>query len=289
MATFTTVGDKVELTMRDKGDVADIDISGTYNMTIELQRERGAPGSGAYEMIKKYTTANATVGETYVTEDFNERLRLIATAVTSGSATVTLADNTKKDHPYREIRDQTGKLLMTFSQAGAKLYDEDNNVILEINKDNLIPKGGIAGLAPVAVTGATLTVTRAAHAGRVIALDRAAGIAVTLPDATGSGDTYTFYVKTTFSGDAAIKVSRAADTFVEGSLALLAQDAADTAVVFSAAATDDTLDLFDTGNTTGGMVGAIATFIDVAPNKWLVRYSSDAAGIEATPFKNTVS
>jgi len=51
----------------------------------------------------------------------------------------------------------------------------------------------------VTITDATLAVTQALHEGKLVVLDRAGGVAVTLPAATGSGARYRFFVKTTFT------------------------------------------------------------------------------------------
>jgi hypothetical protein len=116
----------------------------------------------------------------------------------------------------------------------------------------------LANAGLTAATASTLTVTEASHAGHTITLDRAAGIAVTLPAATGTGNKYTFML----------------------------QDGGDTAVHFEAGATDDTVTF--NGTTTGGYAGAIAEFQDVATNTWFVRVKSAATGTEATPFSATV-
>src|SRR3990167_3784440 len=119
MASFTGVGDNTVLTLVDKNEQVDIAISGTYNMTIALQRELGAHGSGAWVTIKTYTTANATVAESYTTRGYNERVRLIVTVDTSGTATATLADGSVLEHRYDEVRDRVGNLLLSFNQNGA--------------------------------------------------------------------------------------------------------------------------------------------------------------------------
>ena len=150
----------------------------------------------------------------------------------------------------------------------------------------------ITGLTPANATAATLTVDPTSHAGRVITLNRAAGIAVTLPAATGTGNVYTFVVGTTFTSDATIKVASASDYMI--GTALLFQDGGDTTVGFATANTgtvateSDTVDLFDTSNTTGGIKGARVELTDIASAVWHVHYVSDAAGTEATPFKVTV-
>lgn len=142
--------------------------------------------------------------------------------------------------------------------------------------------------AIVNATAATLAVKATTHAGKTITLNRAGGIAVTLPAATGSGDEYEFIVGTTFTSPATIKVANATDTMV-GS-AVLAQDAANTVVQFAASGTDDTI-TFD-GSTTGGLLGATVKLRDIKLDgttaKWLVDVVSEATGTEATPFSATV-
>jgi hypothetical protein len=70
--------------------------------------------------------------------------------------------------------------------------------------------------------------------------------------------------------------------------ATLYQDSGDTVVGFAAGATADTITLFVTANTTGGILGARLTIQDVATGLWHVDYISDAGGTEATPFSATV-
>lgn len=135
----------------------------------------------------------------------------------------------------------------------------------------------------VNVTAATLAVDVATHEGKTVTLNRAGGIAVTLPAASGSGARYRFVVGTTFTSSATIKVT--GDDTMTGN-ALLAQDAADTAVMFEAGATADTITM--DGSTTGGLKGAFVTCEDIAADLWAVHYVSAATGIEATPFSATV-
>ncbi len=160
------------------------------------------------------------------------------------------------------------------------------------NKRPYMLRKGVASAAdldtaPVSITSATATLDRETYAGRTILLNRAAGISVTLPPATGTGDVYEFIVQTTFTGAAEIKVANASDIMT--GTAILFQDSADTVVGFATGATADTVDLFETGNTTGGIKGARVTLKDIATNLWYVNYVSDAAGTEATPFTATVS
>lgn len=142
---------------------------------------------------------------------------------------------------------------------------------------------GVRGAAPVSITSATQTVNANDHAFRALVLDRAAGIAVTLPAATGSGDVYSFYIKTTFTGSSTIKVT---DNDVMTGFAELLQDAADTVVGFETAADTDTITF--NGTTTGGLLGTQVVLVDIAADLWAVSVVGAATGVEATPFSATV-
>ncbi len=166
-----------------------------------------------------------------------------------------------------------------------------SNVASPTAADEVATKGYVdtngLGTDPVDVTASTLTVTQALHAGRVVTLNLAAGIAVTLPLATGTGDVYTFIVGTTFTGASTIKVPSAVDSMIGN--ALLFADSGATTVGFAAAANDDTIDMLGTANSTGGLLGAEYTLVDIGAALWHVNVTSDAGGTEATPFSPTVS
>lgn len=137
----------------------------------------------------------------------------------------------------------------------------------------------------VNVTASTLTVTEAAHDSKVVTINAAAGCAVTLPAATGSGAKLHFVIGTAItSNTTTVKV--VGDDTMTG-VALLGQDAADTAVLFEAGATADTITF--NGSTTGGLKGDSVELIDIAADLWWVRVVGAATGTEATPFSATVS
>lgn len=198
---------------------------------------------------------------------------------------------------YPEVyTDATGSFLETPTGTGLKFFNGG------ISLDNSTPvAGALTGatitnpnltFAPVNVAAANVSLTAAAHGNRTVTLNRAAGIAVTLPAASGSGVKFTLVVGTTFTGASTIKVASATDYMV--GTGLLFQDAGDTTVGFATANTgtvateSDTVDLLGSANTTGGIKGAVYEFIDIASAQWLVRLVSDAAGTEATPFSVTV-
>lgn len=144
-----------------------------------------------------------------------------------------------------------------------------------------------SGNPAVNITADT-TLTKIKHEGRTLTVNKADGAAITLPDATGSGDEYEFYIGTTItSNSTTIKAANASDTMLGG---VVAQDtdAAGTLKAWSVAANDDTITL--NGVATGGKAGDVIRVKDVANNLWLVEgYIKQSGGSEATPFSATVS
>ena len=256
MASFTGVGDNVEQAMIDKGENVDIAISGTYNMTILFQREVGSPGSGAWETITTYTTANATVADVYVTRGYNETVRLVVTVDTSGTATATLADGSILEHGYRTIRDRVGNVLASFSQGGATL------------------PGSFRGGAPIA--GATMTVDPATHANRVIVFP-AAGGTVTLPAALGTGYRYRFFVEILLTTNLVINAV-SGDVFAGG--LMVATDVGGISMI--AVPGDDIITLNQT--TSGGLAGSFVELEDAAAGFWICTGWIVSSGAESTPF-----
>lgn len=265
MASFTGVGDNVELQMTEKGDDIAVALSGTYNMTISLQVEQGSPGSGAWQEIKQWTTANATVAFTHTTTQYNQKFRLIVLVDTSGTATATLTDSLVKVHEANTVRAPDGTVLGQWSQGGLDV------------------KGGFKTGAPTVLT-ASKTLTVAEHAGRLLALSAAAGLTVTLPTAAGTGAVFRFMILTTVtSNDYIIQVAVAADT-LNGAI-IVATDTSGLTV--PTAATSDTMTM--NGTTTGGVIGGYIEIEDVAVGVWRVSGSLPATGAEATPFSAAVS
>lgn len=140
----------------------------------------------------------------------------------------------------------------------------------------------------VNVTTTPLAVTEALHDGKIITLNLASGIAVTLPVAA-AGLWFRFVIGTTFTGAASIKSVSGADIMVGH--ATMGNDTNTTTVDWQALASNtfDTIDLFGTANSTGGLEGQEIEIIGLAANKWFVRIQGDAAGTEATPFQDTVA
>lgn len=162
-----------------------------------------------------------------------------------------------------------------FSQSGTLISAS----ALQINQAANI------GIRNTAITTATAVMTVAANNAQVILLDRAAGITVTLPAASGSGAMFTFIVKTTASGGSyIIKVANSSDVMT--GTAVLGSDTAAGALLFNTLAASDTITMNGVG--TGGTAGARVVIRDVATNLFYVDVVTNASGTEATPFSATV-
>jgi hypothetical protein len=135
----------------------------------------------------------------------------------------------------------------------------------------------------VPCTSSGLGVTEALHDGRIIVLDRAAGIGVTLPTAS-AGLRFRFIIKTTFTGAAYIDVNGGSDIMIGH--ALMGNNTDNSVVDWQAVASSSivAIDLFGTANSTGGMAGQEIEIIGLEAGLWWVSMRGDAAGTEATPF-----
>ena len=186
-------------------------------------------------------------------------------------------------HPSRAYIDQSGDLHLN----GGKFFnDAEEDMAPGLEAVGGLTEADLEVLSGsvVNVTAATLSVTKAAHHHRMVTLNRAAGIAVTLPAATGSGTRYEFVIGTTItSNTTTIKVT--GDDVMAGHC-LQSPDTVDAANIFPTAADSDTITL--NGSTTGGFKGDRIVLIDVALDLWSVFVVEEATGAEATPFSATV-
>ena len=141
--------------------------------------------------------------------------------------------------------------------------------------------------AIVATTATALSITKALHANRTVVINSAAPIAITLPQAIGSGDRYRFVVGVAATGTAhTIAVANATDN-MNGGLAIFDTSATDiTALAFAATATDDRISL--DGTTKAGTVGTIVEIEDVKTGLFAVSVRGAATGSYATPFSAAV-
>ena len=131
-------------------------------------------------------------------------------------------------------------------------------------------------LKPITLT-TTTTLDRDTHIDTVCVLDRAGGFVTTLPAATGSGDIYKFYTKTTVTAD--MTIAALTTDIIQGAIIV---GTAATAGTMAATATSDKLTM--NGSTTGGLLGSYVEFTDVVSGAWVVRGALVSSGTAATPF-----
>jgi hypothetical protein len=137
----------------------------------------------------------------------------------------------------------------------------------------------------VSATAATLAVTVADHDGKTVVLNRAAGVTATLPAATGSGAIFNFTVGTAVtSNNNIIKVADNTDVF--SGVVAIGKPSDGSVSAFSTAAASDTLTM--NGSTTGGLVGGMVSFVDIAADTYAVFGDIIGSGSLATPFSATV-
>ena len=134
--------------------------------------------------------------------------------------------------------------------------------------------------------GATLTLTVAAHDGKTILLDTAAGSIVTLPASSGSGARFYFKISVTATTNShIIKVANATD-IIQGVVFALGDDAAALSG-WEAGATDDTI-TFNRTTTGTAKIGHFVELEDIVSGKWAVHGLIAQSGAEASPFSATV-
>jgi hypothetical protein len=137
---------------------------------------------------------------------------------------------------------------------------------------------------PISIT-ASVTLDRARHMGALLALNAAAGLTVTLPASSGSGDKFEFIVGTTVTSNSdIIKVANSTDIMIGN--CIQSADSGSSVNGWETGATDDTITM--NGTTTGGVKGDRITLIDAISGFWEVVMVGSATGTEATPFSATV-
>jgi hypothetical protein len=155
MASFTGVGDSVTLDLGSAGDVAAVAISGTYDMTIALEREQGSKGSGAWEEIKRWSEADATVAYEYTSKKPNESLRLIVLVDNSGTATATLTDS--GDVLLDTIKDKDGNPVAKIWEGGGVTFPDSIIVLTDANATIKASDSGKTHIVPNVSADRTFT------------------------------------------------------------------------------------------------------------------------------------
>lgn len=140
----------------------------------------------------------------------------------------------------------------------------------------------------VTLSTTPIAITEATHNRKIMYITKTDGIAITLP-AAAPGLEFTFIVGATIAAASTIKSASGADIMIGH--ATMGNDSSNSTVDWQAVASStlDTIDLFGTANSTGGIEGQIVKIVGLAANKWFVEIQGDAAGTEASPFADTVA
>lgn len=271
--TFDDAGDLVSITVARRGASVNIVMTDADQQVVHLQRELGAPGSGAWFTELTFDNGPAAVDTYYITKQDNERLRLIVQTDGGGAGTGTL----------RELNRIAKELKLDDGTSILQIWESREVVIVAGAEFNVA--GGLAvasggNKAPAETANFT---AGAAHVNKITPITVGAStITIVLPSSTGSGDKYAFLI-TANATPSSVIVSCDADAgaFV-----------GDVGVYTDAAglrfASDGVNDLFTmNGTTTGGLPGTYVEFIDAAVDFWAVRGALRASGAEATPFSGT--
>ena len=140
--------------------------------------------------------------------------------------------------------------------------------------------------ARVVTIVATDAITKAEHANRINLMADVGGdtlVTLTMPEATGTGDVYKFYVGVVNTSNYVI-AALTSDTI--SGVIITSIDAADTGLAWEIDGTDDKLTL--NGTSTGGVtIGDWVEFVDCLDTTWCVSGQITSSGSEATPASAT--
>lgn len=162
----------------------------------------------------------------------------------------------------------------TISQAGS--FSDDDINALNANFTDLYVTAPTAARVPANITAAGAL--GAANVNRTSTINSAAGIALTLPLAIGSGNEYRLFIGTTITS-IGTTITAAGSDKISGQAMQTGATGAATAF-YTAAGTVVTLN----GTTKGGIKGDLVTFRDVATALWSVNVTGSITSTAATPF-----
>ena len=181
----------------------------------------------------------------------------------------------------------TTDLISFYGSAGVAQQASTVDLVAQLVNLGLIASGtSYQGAAPVNATGA-LTVTPAAHAGRVVTLNAAAGQAVTLPAATGTGNVYTLQLATTITSNSTTittGVTGASSDAFQGYV--LTEDGGTMTGWPATAGAGGSDKITFNGSTTGGFAGDWVRLTDVAAGQWMLEAATKSTGTAATPLSH---
>lgn len=138
---------------------------------------------------------------------------------------------------------------------------------------------------PFALNIASITLD-SSKAGVPLVFTRASGVVVTLPEATGTGDIYKFYVNTTVTSNS-YKIQVANATDVISGLALADDGEGDAANGWPTTSSTDTITM--DGSTKGGVKGDSLEIIDIASGQFCAKAFLTNSATEASPFSSAVN
>lgn len=140
------------------------------------------------------------------------------------------------------------------------------SIVLDATGNYAFPASHTFTKTLVALTGST-SITALLHSDRTLYITGTSAAAYTLPEATGTGNVYTFHIGEVNTNGTTFVAADTSNTSFRGTMQLLDLDAAPVAA-FAASSGDDTLTM--DGTTKGGGIGDFVTFTDMATDLWFV-------------------
>jgi hypothetical protein len=140
-----------------------------------------------------------------------------------------------------------------------------------------------SGAGVVDTTATTLSVTATQNAGKVLTISTTAAIAISLPPATGTGDSYKFVIEV--AATATSSTIKAAGSDVMQGVAWALTTASANVIGYPTTATSNTISL--NGTTLGGVVGDFIELTDIKTGIWSVKIFDQPTGSTATPFSHS--
>ncbi len=166
--------------------------------------------------------------------------------------------------------------LCTATAAELSILDGVTATAAEINNACDLSTNMVAG-------GASLSLTAAAHNGKTILFDTAAGTALTLPAATGTGARFRCVVSVTVTSNDHTLACAGTDEFA-GVVYQVDTDTTDTVAAYPALAADNFDIITMNGTTTGGLIGDWYEVQDIASGVWALIGWQNGTGTVATPL-----
>jgi len=164
------------------------------------------------------------------------------------------------------------------------IYDADVKITKKVQMDSIRQYCG----SGVVVVTASDALTAAEHANRTIVFSVLTGATLTLPAATGTGDTYKIGVALTVtSNDYVVQVANATDEFL-GTLLQTDTDTTDTLASYPCLDGDGFDTITMNGTTKGGLLGDSIVLTDIAAGMWQISGHINGNGTVATPFSAAV-